>query len=431
MERKTMGGFIAALRKANGMTQKELAEQLNVSDKTVSRWERDDGAPDLSLIPVIAELFGVTCDELLRGERRSPAQREENPLGESSVKGEKQRQRILASGLSQYKNRSYITMGLSVLGLIAAAICNLGFLRSFLGFLFGCIFYAAGAVCQAVFYNNACFSVAEENSADPAVNRWKRQIIAITCRYAAVTAALFGFTLPLLMGDTYSGIVEAWPLFGLLGSAFCLLLFAVVWHFLKGLLMKRGSFMLEEKEAEVYWHNHGLRQDCGKVLLALLAATLLFQAFGSELLWSSSNLAPKLTFDDYDSFVSYMEQDIPYLYADMQNDWGYSAGESLEVLPPDMSPSQEEAVEEEEYHTDTVTDRSGKVLCTYRHRNQMVGSISYTPGEGTALPITVITHDAYRVGAERSCQVMLLYSVLYPLEFAAVVLFYRRKRISL
>ena len=70
MEKKTIGGFISALRKANGMTQKELANRLNVSDKTVSRWERDDGAPDLSIIPAIAEIFGVTCDELLRGERR-------------------------------------------------------------------------------------------------------------------------------------------------------------------------------------------------------------------------------------------------------------------------------------------------------------------------------------------------------------------------
>ena len=39
MEKKTMGSFLAALRRANGMTQKELAERLNVSDKSVSRWE--------------------------------------------------------------------------------------------------------------------------------------------------------------------------------------------------------------------------------------------------------------------------------------------------------------------------------------------------------------------------------------------------------
>ena len=64
MEKKTIGSFIAALRKVNGMTQKDLAEKLNVSDKTISRWERDDGTPDLSVIPVIAEIFGVTCDEL-------------------------------------------------------------------------------------------------------------------------------------------------------------------------------------------------------------------------------------------------------------------------------------------------------------------------------------------------------------------------------
>lgn len=89
MEKKTIGGFISTLRKANGMTQKELAERLNVSDKTISRWERDDGAPDLALIPVIAEIFNVTCDELLRGERKSPTERAEMPEdNEISPKGE-------------------------------------------------------------------------------------------------------------------------------------------------------------------------------------------------------------------------------------------------------------------------------------------------------------------------------------------------------
>ncbi len=71
MEKKTLGSFLTALRKANGMTQKELADRLNVSDKAVSRWERDENYPDLALIPVIADIFGVTSDELLRGERNS------------------------------------------------------------------------------------------------------------------------------------------------------------------------------------------------------------------------------------------------------------------------------------------------------------------------------------------------------------------------
>ena len=84
----------------HGMTQKDLAEWLNVSDKTVSCWERDDGAPNLAAIPAIAEIFGVTCDELLRGERKSPTERAEvTEETETTPKAEKQRQRLLKSTL--------------------------------------------------------------------------------------------------------------------------------------------------------------------------------------------------------------------------------------------------------------------------------------------------------------------------------------------
>ena len=69
MAENTIGQFIAALRKANGLTQQDVADRLNVSNKAVSRWERDECAPDLSVIPALAEMFGVTCDELLKGKR--------------------------------------------------------------------------------------------------------------------------------------------------------------------------------------------------------------------------------------------------------------------------------------------------------------------------------------------------------------------------
>ncbi|MBR7162455.1 MAG: helix-turn-helix transcriptional regulator [Clostridia bacterium] len=72
MEKKTIGKFISVLRKAKGMTQQELADKLLVSDKTVSKWERDERMPDISLLPAIAEIFGITTDELLRGERNNP-----------------------------------------------------------------------------------------------------------------------------------------------------------------------------------------------------------------------------------------------------------------------------------------------------------------------------------------------------------------------
>ena len=67
MEKKTIGGFIAALRKANGLTKKDLAERLNVSDKTVSRWERDDGAPDLAVISSGIVVIGEETRQILQG----------------------------------------------------------------------------------------------------------------------------------------------------------------------------------------------------------------------------------------------------------------------------------------------------------------------------------------------------------------------------
>ena len=69
LEDKSIGKFIATLRKECGMTQKELGDKLFVSDKTISRWERGDCSPEISLLPAIAEVFSVTTDELLRGER--------------------------------------------------------------------------------------------------------------------------------------------------------------------------------------------------------------------------------------------------------------------------------------------------------------------------------------------------------------------------
>lgn len=67
---KSIGTCIAARRKAKGMTQKELAEKLHVSDKTVSRWERGESEPELSVLPVLTELLDVTLEEMIAGEKK-------------------------------------------------------------------------------------------------------------------------------------------------------------------------------------------------------------------------------------------------------------------------------------------------------------------------------------------------------------------------
>lgn len=71
MDNKKMGQFICELRKDSQMTQKELADKLHITDKAVSKWERGLSCPDISLLPRLAELLGVTVGELLNGEKGS------------------------------------------------------------------------------------------------------------------------------------------------------------------------------------------------------------------------------------------------------------------------------------------------------------------------------------------------------------------------
>ncbi len=69
--KKTLGVMIAEYRKENGMTQAQLAEQMGVTDKAVSKWERDLSYPDISSVPKLAEILGVTVDKLMQGEKSS------------------------------------------------------------------------------------------------------------------------------------------------------------------------------------------------------------------------------------------------------------------------------------------------------------------------------------------------------------------------
>ena len=78
MQKGSMGMMIASKRKALGVTQMELAEKMGVTDKAVSKWERDLSYPDISSLPKLAEILGVSVDELMQvkhnAENRKPRQ---------------------------------------------------------------------------------------------------------------------------------------------------------------------------------------------------------------------------------------------------------------------------------------------------------------------------------------------------------------------
>lgn len=84
-KQQTTGEFMATLRKANGYTQQEVAEKLNISNRTLSSWETDRTLPDVLMLPAIADLYGVTVDELLRGERSNSGEKHSD-ISEDSLK---------------------------------------------------------------------------------------------------------------------------------------------------------------------------------------------------------------------------------------------------------------------------------------------------------------------------------------------------------
>ena len=67
---KSIGETIASLRKKKGITQNELAEKMNVTDKAVSKWERDLSCPDINTISKLADILDVSVEELLEAKKK-------------------------------------------------------------------------------------------------------------------------------------------------------------------------------------------------------------------------------------------------------------------------------------------------------------------------------------------------------------------------
>lgn len=77
MNQKKIGAFLRELRKEKKLTQEQLAEHFNVSDRTVSRWETGTNMPDLSMLVALSDFYQVDIKEIIEGERKSETMKEE------------------------------------------------------------------------------------------------------------------------------------------------------------------------------------------------------------------------------------------------------------------------------------------------------------------------------------------------------------------
>ena len=133
-------------------------------------------------------------------------------------------------------------------------------------------------------------------------------------------------------------------------------------------------------------------------------------------------------FYDYDSFVEYMEQDVPYEY--------YHYTDGMTAVETVQRPGQEDdityydqygnVISEEEALRAVLMDPDGNILVTYIKRNQSVVYID--PGRGQdRLPIRTITQDQWRVGQQKYMVIQIVFGILYGLEVLGAILLYVRK----
>ncbi len=408
MEARTIGGFIAVLRKASGMTQRELAEKLNVSDKTVSRWERDESAPDLATIPVLAEIFGVSCDELLRGQRLKEEQRTQPE--QPTAQGEKQRQRLMAVSLSRYRSWSMLSLGLLLAGLLGAMICNYAFLRSTLGFFVGAVFFGAGAICQGVAVNSAMLRICDGALSEEQRGAYKLTVARLAMWVFSAALVLLAVCFPLLVwGDPYAGLSgSAWLVDGLLlGAIVAAACVGLCWA-VDARLMSRTAGI--SQEAAKKNQNRLLLGKIALCLVAALAVTGMTLGFLAEGLQRKGEVDNALEFTSYEAFQEYMQQPVRF-----QHGAGWIA-----------APEESDDTQEESYDDLCLAD--GKVVCTFQWRNEGVAWYEISD-RADGLPIRVFTYAGNeRVQQKAAPLLTLIFCLLFAGEIVGAAAVYRKKR---
>ncbi|MBQ7344000.1 MAG: helix-turn-helix domain-containing protein [Clostridia bacterium] len=366
MEKKSIGKFISALRKANGMTQRELGEKLFVSDKTVSRWECDECTPELSLIPSIAEIFGITTDELLRGERNNPDREavSEDVASKQKAKSDKQFKLMLHSREKKFTNLSFISIGLIIVGLIAAMICNLGFSRGLLGFCLASVFFVAATICQI------CFTVSfrllideedEEHAEKIKLANTDMVLNSVKAFFGVLLAFAFCLPIAVIPYNSYYGLAfDSWLMFGALFAAVTFLFaFCIYKIFVFKMLIDKELIWLDEQTLEnVNKDTKLLKKLCigfAITLALLLLITYILTSFVSE-----STFIKRERFDDPDEFIEYMQSGYDAWY---EEGYGDVPQNQLPIYEPNKKWAE---IDGKEYYYNPILYESINIL---QHEN--------------------------------------------------------------
>lgn len=302
--RSNIGEFLSILRKSKGLTQQEVADALGVSNKTVSSWETGASCPDISMLPAIAELFGVTCDELLRGERIAAAE----PAARAEEKREKALGRMLASLQNNAVISAWISIGLYLVAAIAVLLIGCAALESLIGFFVGLIFVLGGTLFNLIHYKVLRFQLTQDDFESAALQRCKRFLAAWQRAVLIVGAAALGFLLPHIEPPVHSGLdIKDALLYGAIWGA---VLGVLAWllSLIIGAVVRTAKHSYRTTPKKFFWTlKHGV---IPYTLLGVLAVALFFGTMLFISLRSSGAMVgvPYYNFDSYAALQQQLEE---------------------------------------------------------------------------------------------------------------------------
>lgn len=400
MEKKTIGSFIAALRRANGLTQRQLADKLCVSDKAVSRWERDEALPDLSLIPELADIFGVSADEILRGERQNPESRN-SPA--SSDKGEKLRKRLLAKKKRSFSILSTISIGISVLGVIVAMLYGFAFGSPTEGFFFSLAFFTVSVIFQiSAIIGNLSDLDEEMLTQAERIARNEHTLKLAFSSFMTTFMLLLLCCMPLLINnfDNWGLEVNVWAGIGLVCGFVGLSVGFLIYLLINTSLQKRGIIRTEPGKLTLN------RLRIRYLVIAILVLVVIFVGQILALILIDNMDMSRVTFNNWDDFKEYVERPI------LRSGAEYDANE----------------MQYEHLSLEHIYDESGNVLCSFYHRNFAVFGWEYNQNiDGTWI---IEAADLTRIHrGENIMQRIVLpaFLLMYPFAGFGIYISYRKK----
>lgn len=407
MEMNLLGGRIAALRKARGMTQKELAESLHISDKSVSRWERGETAPDLSLLPALAEQLDVSLDELLSG--RKPALQTAAP-SEAFSAG------LVCRSMRAQGICTILAAALSLLGLAGLFILRYEYLNPSAGVFCAGIFliFSAALESASFFWTQGILreSRASQTAADAHGKTLLRRLFGISILNVAIAAA----SLALYLRSIGGAIQRFWSwgeiLAPTLGAALAFLLLLCL--LLPRWALKKG--LLSESRRESVQANMRKKLFCIGGCVAALAVTLLIgHLFSTHVLTMERICGEGTCFASFDDFKAFAETPVS-VYAD---------GRMVEILLEDGTTQYYEDCDRDRWFWDAIADAQGNTM-TYIRRNLSIATILHEPGAEWPFRVYTVADQAQYNHIKETARVIL--GALLLLEISAGFLLYFRIR---